>query len=101
MKPSVSPLRLFHGGYSTSGVPGACLNELYQKGSQEKTSASTGDEMFSRDPARGNQASLKECGLCPFGSVSSGELVVPSSLRERQATGDSRSTMVLSEGRGL
>jgi hypothetical protein len=30
------------------------INEFYQKGCQEKSSASTGDEMFSRDPAHGN-----------------------------------------------
>ena len=30
------------------------LNELYQKGCQEKSSASTGGEMFSRDPAHWN-----------------------------------------------
>jgi hypothetical protein len=30
------------------------VNEFYQKGCQEKSSASTGDEMFSRDPAHGN-----------------------------------------------
>jgi hypothetical protein len=30
------------------------LNEFYQKGCQEKSSASTGGEMFSRDPAHWN-----------------------------------------------
>jgi hypothetical protein len=30
------------------------LNEFYQKGCQEKTSASTGGEMFSQDPAHGD-----------------------------------------------
>src|SRR5262249_7316765 len=30
------------------------LNEFYQKGCQEKSSASTGVERFSRDPAHGN-----------------------------------------------
>jgi len=35
-------------------MPDSKINEFYQKGCQEKTSASTGDEMFSRDPARGN-----------------------------------------------
>ena len=29
-------------------------NEFYQKGCQEKSSASTGGEMFSRDPAHGS-----------------------------------------------
>jgi hypothetical protein len=32
----------------------APISEFYQKGCQEKSSASTGDEMFSRDPAHGN-----------------------------------------------
>jgi hypothetical protein len=57
--------------------------------------------MFSRDPAHGDSASLGKFDLCPFGSVSSFELVVASSLRERLANGDSRSTMVLFEARGL
>jgi hypothetical protein len=30
------------------------VNEFYQKGCQEKSSASTGVEMLSRDPAHGN-----------------------------------------------
>jgi hypothetical protein len=30
------------------------VNEFYQKGCQEKSSASTGGEMFSRDPAHWN-----------------------------------------------
>jgi hypothetical protein len=30
------------------------VNEFYQKGCQEKSSASTGGEMFSRDPAHGS-----------------------------------------------
>jgi hypothetical protein len=57
--------------------------------------------MFSRDPAHWNEASLEKFDLCPFWYVSLGELAAPSSLRERQANGDSRSTMVLSEARGL
>ena len=32
----------------------AGVNEFYQKGCQGKTSASTGEEMFSRDPAHGD-----------------------------------------------
>jgi hypothetical protein len=31
------------------------VNEFYQKGCQEKSSASTGVEVFSRDPAHGNK----------------------------------------------
>jgi hypothetical protein len=31
--------------------PEMFFNEFYQKGCQEKSSASTGGEMFSRDPA--------------------------------------------------
>ena len=42
------------------------VNEFYQKGCQEKSSASTGDEMFSRDPAHWNEASLEKFDLCPF-----------------------------------
>ena len=84
------------GGHARIGV-----NEFYQKGCQEQTSDTTGGERFSRDPARGNQASLTKFVLYPFGSVSFGEFVVPSSLREQQANGDSKSTMVLSEARGL
>ena len=37
---------------SQSDLPG--VNEFYQKGCQEKTSASTGGEMFSRSPAHWN-----------------------------------------------
>jgi hypothetical protein len=35
-------------------VPQNPVNEFYQKGCQEKSSASTGGEMFSRDPAHGS-----------------------------------------------
>ena len=70
------------------------------KRAQEKSSASTGVEMFSRDPAHGNLASLEKLDSCPF-SVSSGELAAPSNLRERLANGDSRSAIVLSAARGL
>jgi hypothetical protein len=45
------------------------VNEFYKKGCQEKTSASTGVEMFSRDPAHPahwNLASLEKFDLCPF-----------------------------------
>jgi len=34
-------------------IPPKPVNEFYQKGCQEKSSASTGGEMFSRDPAHG------------------------------------------------
>ena len=44
----------------------ARANEFYQKGCQEKTSASTGGEMFSRGPAHWNYAWLGKFDLCPF-----------------------------------
>ena len=59
-------------GTSAIGVithgPDPRLNEFYQKGCQEKSCASTGVEMFSRDPAHGHQASLKKFDLYPFPS---------------------------------
>jgi hypothetical protein len=36
------------------GKKAGAPNEFYQKGCQEKSSASTGGEMFSRDPAHWN-----------------------------------------------
>ena len=42
------------------------VNEFYQKGCQEKSSATTGDEMFSRDPAHWDEASLEKFDVCPF-----------------------------------
>ena len=41
-------------------------DEFYQKGCQEKSSASTGGEKFSRDPAHWNLASLEKLDLYPF-----------------------------------
>src|SRR6266567_5193573 len=61
------------------------VNEFYKKGCQEKTPPAAGGEIFSRDPAHCNFASLEKFDL-PFWGVSSGELAVPSSLRERQAS---------------
>src|SRR2546428_2018140 len=43
------------------------INEFYKKGCQEKTSASTGARLFSRDPAHSGLVSLKTFGFCyPF-----------------------------------
>ena len=62
------------------------VNEFYKKGCQEKSSASTGVEIISRDPAHCSFTSLEKFGLLSILVSFSALVTMPSSLREQQAS---------------
>jgi len=80
----------------------ATVNEFYKKGCQEKSSASTGVEILSRDPAHGSFASREKFGLLSMlMSVSADGDDAVEFKRAASELVASEATMVLSEARGL